>query len=202
MIVRVLVMPFEDPGIIGSNQERLKVVGEVKGDAGSIDREELFEGLGREPHNLIEALRRVQSCYGYLPLHGIKMAAEYVGVPLAQAYSVATFYHQYSLEPVGKYRILVCMGTACHLMGNSLNLEFLRSLLKLKPGQKTTSDGLFSVEEARCFGCCGLAPVVVVQHSDSSEIIGKANARSLRAAIMKYVKLEGRVGSYGLDSTR
>ncbi|MEM1508978.1 MAG: NAD(P)H-dependent oxidoreductase subunit E [Thermofilaceae archaeon] len=156
----------------------------------SID--ELFQGLRREPHNLLEALRRVQARHGYLPLEGIKKAAEYVGVPLAQAYSVATFYHQYSLEPVGKYRILVCMGTACHLRGNNLNIEFLRTMLGLKSGQKTTSDGIFSVEEARCFGCCGLAPVVVVQHSGGkNEIVGRANARTLRAVITKYRKLEG-----------
>lgn len=157
--------------------------------------DDLFQGLRREPHNLLEALRRVQSRYGYLPLEGIRKAAEYVGVPLAQAYSVATFYHQYSLEPVGKYRILVCMGTACHLRGNSLNIDFLRSALGLKPGQKTTSDGIFSVEEARCFGCCGLAPVVVIQRPDGkNEIVGRANARTLRAIITKYRKFEGGVG--------
>jgi len=140
---------------------------------------------------LLEALRRVQAVYGYLPLEGIRAAAEYVGVPLAQAYSVATFYHQYSLEPVGRYRILVCMGTACHLRGNNLNMEFLRNLLGLKPGQKTTSDRLFSVEEARCFGCCGLAPVVVIQKPDgSNEIIGRASPRSLRAAVERYRRVE------------
>lgn len=152
---------------------------------------ELFKGLPRAPHSLLEALRRVQSVYGYLPPEGIKAAAEYVGVPFSQAYSVATFYHQYSLEPVGRYRVLVCMGTACHLRGNSLNIEFLRNLLKLRPGQKTTPDRLFSVEEARCFGCCGLAPVVVIQKPDgSNEIIGKANPRNLRAAVERYRKLE------------
>lgn len=164
-----------------------------KVDCTSVD--DLFQGLRREPHNLLEALRRVQSRHGYLPLEGIRKAAEYVGVPLAQAYSVATFYHQYSLEPVGKYRILVCMGTACHLRGNNLNVEFLRTVLGLKSGQKTTSDGIFSVEEARCFGCCGLAPVVVVQHpGGKNEIVGRANARTLRAVITKYRKLEGGAG--------
>lgn len=157
--------------------------------------EELFAGLPRVPHSLLEALRRVQTFYGYLPLEGIRAAADYVGVPFAQAYSVATFYHQYSLEPIGKYRILVCMGTACHLRGNYLNIEFLRTLLNLKPGQKTTPDRLFSVEEARCFGCCGLAPVVVVQKPDeSNEIVGRANPRNLRAVIERYRKLEQQGG--------
>ncbi|MEM0043058.1 MAG: NAD(P)H-dependent oxidoreductase subunit E [Thermofilaceae archaeon] len=151
---------------------------------------EMFKGLHRAPYSLLEALRRVQAVYGYLPLEGIKMAADYVGVPLAQAYSVATFYHQYSLEPIGKYRILVCMGTACHLRGNGLNLEFLRTMLNLKPGQKTTQDRIFSVEEARCFGCCGLAPVVMILKPDgSNEIIGRATPRSLRAAVERYRKL-------------
>ncbi len=156
-----------------------------------LEENNMFRGLKRAPHNLIEALRRVQARYGYLPPEGIKQAAEYVGVPFSQAYSVATFYHQYSLEPVGKYRILVCMGTACHLRGNDLNFEFLRMLLGLKEGQKTTKDGLFSLEVARCFGCCGLAPVVVIEKPDGTrQIIGNANARVLRAAIIKYRRQE------------
>ncbi|MCS7104436.1 MAG: NAD(P)H-dependent oxidoreductase subunit E [Thermofilaceae archaeon] len=166
----------------------------VESEGGTLSKncsEDLFKGLARAPHNLIEALRKVQAVYGYLPPEGIKLAANYVGVPFAQAYSVATFYHQYSLEPIGKYRILVCMGTACHLSGNSLNIEFLRNVLGLKQGQKTTRDRLFSVEEARCFGCCGLAPVIVVQKPDgSNEIIGRANPRSLRATLERYRRLE------------
>lgn len=155
------------------------------------EKNNMFQGLKRAPHNLIEALRRVQARYGYLPPEGIKQAAEYVGVPFSQAYNVATFYHQFSLEPVGKYRILVCMGTACHLRGNDLNLEFLRMLLGLKEGRKTTKDGLFSLEVARCFGCCGLSPVVVIEKPDGDrQIIGKANIRAIRAAILKYRRNE------------
>jgi len=154
---------------------------------------ELFKNLDKLPHNLIEALRRIQSKYGYLPPHAIKIAAKYVGVSYSQAYSVATFYHQYSLEPVGKYRILLCMGTACHLRGNDLNYEFLRTMLSIKKGKKTTEDGLFSVEVARCFGCCGLAPVVVIENPDGTrKIIGKANARVLRAVILKIKRSEGK----------
>jgi len=152
----------------------------------AIDVQKLFRGLKRVPHNLIEALRRVQSYYGYLPPEGIKQAAEYVGVPFSQAYSVATFYHQYSLEPVGKYRIYVCMGTACHLRGNNLNYEYIRMLLGLKENQKTTDDGMFSLEVSRCYGCCGLAPVVVIEKPDGSRmIIGNANMAKIKAAINK-----------------
>jgi len=150
-----------------------------------------FEGVPKAPYGLLEALRRVQAFYGYLPPESIRKAAEYVGVPFAQAYSVATFYHQYSLEPIGKYRILVCMGTACHLRGNSLNVEFLRTLFGLKAGRKTTEDKVFSVEEARCFGCCGLAPVVVIQKPDGgSDFVGRANPRTLRALIERYRRQE------------
>jgi|YelNatPaOPRAMG01_1025707.scaffolds.fasta_scaffold06438_4 NADH:ubiquinone oxidoreductase subunit E len=157
----------------------------------SVLPDKVFEGVPKAPYGLLEALRRVQAVYGYLPPEGIRRAAEYVGVPFAQAYGVATFYHQYSLEPIGKYRILVCMGTACHLRGNSLNIEFLRTLLGLKPGRKTTEDKMFSVEEARCFGCCGLAPVVVVQKPDGgNEIVGRANPRTLRALVERYRRQE------------
>ncbi|MCC6005867.1 MAG: NAD(P)H-dependent oxidoreductase subunit E [Thermofilum sp.] len=149
--------------------------------------DKVFEGVPKAPYGLLEALRRVQAVYGYLPLEGMRRAAEYVGVPLAQAYSVATFYHQYSLEPIGSYRFIVCTGLACYLKGNSANIEFLRALLELKPGQKTTKDGLFSVEETSCLGCCSLAPVVVVEKPEgSSETLGKVDPSTLRMLVERY----------------
>jgi len=152
----------------------------------------VFEGVPKAPHGLLEALRRVQAVYGYLPPEWISKAAEYVGVSFAQAYSVATFYHQYSLEPIGKYRIIVCTGLACHLKGSDTNIESLRAFLKLKPGQRTTEDGLFSVEETRCLGCCGLAPVVVIEKPDgSSEILGKVDPCTLHVLVERYRRQEG-----------
>jgi NADH:ubiquinone oxidoreductase subunit E len=152
----------------------------------------VFEGVPKAPYGLLEALRRVQAIYGYLPPEGMRRAAEYVGVPLAQAYSVATFYHQYSLEPIGRYRVIVCTGLTCYLQGNSANIEFLRALLELKPEQKTTKDGLFSVEETPCLGCCGLAPVVVIEKPDgSSETLGKVDPSTLRMLVERYREQEG-----------
>jgi NADH:ubiquinone oxidoreductase subunit E len=154
--------------------------------------DKVFEGVPKAPYGLLEALRRVQAVYGYLPPEGTRRAAEYVGVPFAQAYSVATFYHQYSLEPIGKYRVIVCSGLTCYLKGNSANIEFLRALLELKPEQKTTKDGLFSVEETPCLGCCGLAPVVVIEKPDgSSETLGKVDPSTLRMLVERYREQEG-----------
>ncbi|MCC6003327.1 MAG: NAD(P)H-dependent oxidoreductase subunit E [Thermofilum sp.] len=151
----------------------------------------MFEGVVKTPHGLFETLRRIQAIYGYLPPEGVRRAAEYAGIPLAQAYSVATFYPQYSLEPIGKYRVLVCTGISCHLRGNNLNIGFLRLLLGLTSGQKTTKDKLFSIEEIGCPGCCSIAPVVVIHRPDgSNEFVGRADPRALHALIERYRRQE------------
>ena len=142
---------------------------------------------GRERKRLIAILQQIQREVGYLPREAIESVSKDLGLPTSEVYSVATFYHQFSLEKPGKHKIWVCMGTACHLRGNDENYRFLREILGLGSGEKTTKDGLFTLEKARCFGCCSLAPVIKID----DELYGGVDTRKLRHLIAKY-KSDGR----------
>ena len=111
--------------------------------------------------NLIAILQEVQTTYYYLPQPVLRRVAEKLNVPLPEIYHVATFYNCFSLEPVGKHLVQVCLGTACHVRGGPKVLDRILRDLKLgTPG--TTNDFNFTVRTVRCIGCCGLAPVVTV----------------------------------------
>ncbi|MBQ2611370.1 NAD(P)H-dependent oxidoreductase subunit E [bacterium] len=113
--------------------------------------------------NLIAILQAVQAEFKYLPEDAIiYIGTKIEGLSPATVYGVATFYAQFSLEPKGKYEIKCCDGTACHVRGSMPVLNAIKSRLKLKDGQMTTDDGMFSVETVSCLGACGLAPVVVI----------------------------------------
>lgn len=114
-----------------------------------------------KPGNLIMVLHKVQEYYGYIPHDVAVEVAHMLETPLAKIYGVATFYHLFSLKKPGKYRVAVCMGTACYLKGAQDLLDELDSILSCKPGEVTV-DKRFSVDAVRCIGCCGLAPVMTV----------------------------------------
>ena len=116
-----------------------------------------YEGAGRE--SLIPLLPNIQESQGYLSKEADKMAAETLQLPASKIYGVATFYTQFRFEPQGRYHILVCRGSACHVLGSATVLRKLENELKCKAGQ-TTRDGLFSIEVVACIGACGLAPVI------------------------------------------
>jgi NADH-quinone oxidoreductase subunit E len=114
-----------------------------------------------EPGNLIMVLHKVQEHFGYVPRPAAFQVADQLGIPLAKVYGVLTFYHFFKLKKPGRFRISVCMGTACYLKGAADLLQELENILGV--GLDTvTPDGLFSVEAVRCLGCCGLAPVMSV----------------------------------------
>ena len=113
--------------------------------------------------NLIAILQKVQEEFKYLPENAMTyIGTKIEGLSPATVYGVATFYAQFSLEPKGKYEMKCCDGTACHVRGSMPVLNAVKARLKLKDGQMTTDDGLFSVETVSCLGACGLAPVVVI----------------------------------------
>lgn len=143
---------------------------------------------GRERRHLIRMLQEIQSTYGYLPQEALRVIANELRIPLTEVLTVATFYHQFRLEKPGEFIIMLCMGTACHLRGNAANYEFLRTYLGIKPGRSTTSDGVFSVEKARCFGCCSLAPVVMIVSRDGSyrKLYGGVTPAKLRRIIAEH----------------
>ena len=112
---------------------------------------------------LIAMLQKVQEVFRYLPEDAMTYIGEHVeGLSPATVYGVATFYAQFSLEPKGKYEIRVCDGTACHVRGSMPVLNAIKNKLKLKEGQKTCDNGLFSLEIVSCLGACGLAPVCMI----------------------------------------
>ena len=137
-----------------------------------------------KPGNLIMVLHRVQQTYGYIPREIAIEISSLLDVPLAKIYGVVTFYNFFKLQKAGKYIIQVCLGTACYLRGgDDLMKEFER---QLGVGvNATTPDGLFSVEAVRCLGCCGLAPVVVV----NGEVYGKLKKEDVAGIIEKYRKM-------------
>jgi len=113
------------------------------------------------PGALMPVLQEAQGIYGYLPHEVQAIIAEKMGVPLSKIYGIVTFYSQFSLTPKGKYKIAICLGTACYVRGAGDISKKFREKLGVK-GDEVTSDGKFSVEDCRCIGACGLAPVIMI----------------------------------------
>lgn len=133
-----------------------------------------FEG---KPRDLIPMLQRTQKKLGYLPENALLEISKHTGLPPASVFGVVTFYTQFRLQPIGKYTIKVCRGTACHVSGSSQLLDDLQTYLRIKPGE-TTDDKLFTLETVACFGSCALAPVLVIGESVYG-LVNPAKARKL-----------------------
>jgi len=124
--------------------------------------EEIIESYGCKVHHMIAILQDVQAEYKYLSPEVLERIAEKLGVGVAKVYSVATFYENFSLEAKGKYIIKVCDGTACHVRKSQPIYNAIVENLGLQGKQKTSADGLFTLETVACLGACGLAPVVTI----------------------------------------
>lgn len=118
--------------------------------------------FGSDKAALIPVIQEIQNIYRYLPPELLQYVAKKLGISEAKAFSVATFYENFSFEPKGKYIIKICDGTACHVRKSVPILERLRNDLGLSEKKKTTDDMLFTVETVSCLGACGLAPVITV----------------------------------------
>ncbi len=137
-------------------------------------KNKIFETYLPVKDNLIQILNEVQDEYGYIPELAQKKISEFLKIPMAEIYGVITFYSRFTLKPKGKYNIAVCLGTACYVKGSQKIMDRLLERLKIEPGE-TTPDGKFSIEETRCVGACGLAPVFTV----NGEVYGKATVQKL-----------------------
>ena len=124
--------------------------------------DEIIAFYGKKPASLIPIMQDIQAEYRYLPGELLTYVASKIGVTEAKAYSVATFYENFSFEPKGKYVIKVCDGTACHVRKSMPVKEALMKELGLSNKKHTTDDMLFTVETVSCLGACGLAPVLTV----------------------------------------
>jgi NADH:ubiquinone oxidoreductase subunit E len=135
--------------------------------------------------NLIAILHMVQAANGYLSREAMHAVAQLAQIPLAKVTGVATFYHYFRLHPRGKHMINVCLGTACYVKGADKVAERLMNDLGIGFGE-TTKDGLFSLESARCVGCCGLAPVVMID----DQVHGPVAPGDIATIPDKYTKKE------------
>lgn len=136
--------------------------------------EKLFQEFQPVKDNLISMLNEVQEHYGYVPMECQRELSDFLNIPMAEIYGVVTFYSRFTLKPKGKYNISVCLGTACFVKGSQKIMDRLKERLKIEEGE-TTEDGMFSIEETRCVGACGLAPVFTV----NGEVYGKATVKKL-----------------------
>lgn len=123
--------------------------------------EPVLEELGGVKGSLITILQKTQDVYGYLPEDAIKCISGKTGIAESEIMGVATFYTQFRLTPVGKYLIMLCQGTACHVNSSELILQTIKDELNIDDGE-TTEDGLFSLKCVACLGCCSLSPVMMI----------------------------------------
>lgn len=142
---------------------------------------EIIEKHKNVPGAVMPVLQQAQDIYGYLPIEVQTIIADGLDVSLSEVYGVATFYSQFSLNPKGKHRISVCMGTACYVKGADKLLEALQEQLGIGVGE-CTPDGLFSVDATRCVGACGLAPVMMVDE----DVYGRLTPDQIKGILEKY----------------
>lgn len=129
----------------------------------------------------MQILQKAQGIFGYLPLEVQQFISAETNIPLADIYGVVTFYTQFSTEEKGRHKIGVCLGTACYVKGSQEIMDRLAEELNVKVG-KTTEDRLFTLEATRCLGCCGLAPVMMID----DDVYGKMEPQKIKEILKKY----------------
>ena len=130
---------------------------------------------------LMQILHDAQNIYGYLPLEVQTIISNELNIPLEKIYGVVTFYSQFSLYPKGKYKISVCLGTACYVKGAGDLYSKLMELLHIEGGE-CTPDGKFSLDACRCIGACGLAPVLTI----NDDVYGRLSVDDIAGILAKY----------------
>ena len=130
---------------------------------------------------LIPVMQKAQELFGYLSFETMQLISDRLNLPVAEIYGVATFYALFSLQPKGDNVISVCTGTACYVKGAADVLNAVKSTLGIEAGE-TTPDGKFSIQDTRCLGCCGLAPVMTV----NGEVFGRLTPADVPGILAKY----------------
>jgi len=143
--------------------------------------EELIAKYKDSKGPLMPVMQQAQEIFGYLPLEVQSAIATGLNVPLTDVYGVATFYSQFVLEPKGENTVSICLGTACYVKGADKVFARLQDELGVSPG-KTTADGKFTLLGTRCLGCCGLAPVMMI----NDDVYGRLTPDAVKGIIEKY----------------
>ncbi|MDR1651028.1 MAG: NADH-quinone oxidoreductase subunit NuoE [Synergistaceae bacterium] len=133
--------------------------------------DELLADLGSQKGTLIPILQKAQDIFGYLPREVLIRISEKTGTPLSRVYGVVTFYAQFHLNPRGRNIVRSCQGTACHVRGAKAILSELKKQLGLEGDETTTKDLRFTLETVACIGCCGLAPVIMVNDETHGRLV-------------------------------
>ena len=149
------------------------------------EMDEILNKYPRQKDSLIAILNEIQEKYGYIPKQCQVEISNYLNMPMAEIYGVITFYSRFTTSPKGKYNIAVCLGTACFVKGSQSILDRLKERLQISGGE-TTKDGKFSIDEVRCVGACGLAPVFMV----NDEVYGNATVKMVDEVLDKLEKEE------------
>ena len=163
MAEKKATVPFS--GTKEQEEALMKVIHELKDEKGA----------------LMPILQKAQDIYGYLPIEVQKMISDETGIPMEKIYGVATFYSQFTLSPKGKYRISVCLGTACFVKGAGDVYNKLTEVLGIGGGE-CTADGKFSLDASRCIGACGMAPILMV----NDDVYNHVKAEDVEEILAKY----------------
>ncbi len=132
--------------------------------------------------NIITILQEIQHEFGYIQEETVTWFADRTNIPASQYYGVVTFYSQFHQKPRGKNIVTVCCGTVCHVKGASRIISKIREDLKLKDGQDTTKDMMFTLEHVNCVGACSIAPVVLV----NEKVFGKQSPTKIVTNLKGY----------------
>jgi NADH-quinone oxidoreductase subunit E len=136
----------------------------------------ILAGYQGKKEELIPILQKVQGDCGYLPEPEMRRIARFVGVPESRVYGVATFYAQFRFAPVGRKRVMVCRGTACHVKGARRILEEVEKQLGIREGE-TTPDLEYSLETVACIGACSLSPCIMINREVQARLTPKKVAQ-------------------------
>lgn len=161
---RKSTLPFN--GTAEQEKQLMSVIEQHKGEKGA----------------LMPVMQEAQEIYGYLPIEVQQMIAQGLEVPVEEVYGVSTFYSQFALTPKGKYKISVCLGTACYVKGAQAVFDRLSEKLGIG-ADECTEDGKFSLEACRCIGACGLAPVMTI----NEDVYGRLEAKDVDDILAKYM---------------
>ena len=142
----------------------------------------VIDELRNDQGCLMPIMQKAQDIYGYLPYEVQKMISDELDVPMEKIYGVATFYSQFNLYPKGQYKISACLGTACYVKGSGDIYNKLMETLNIAGGE-CTSDGKFSLDDCRCIGACGLAPVMMI----NDDVYGRLTPDELDGILAKYM---------------
>ena len=145
-----------------------------------MDKDKLLSKLLKDHrengHTLIYLLEKIQDGFGYIPENVVYWFSDKLDIPASNFYGIITFYPKFRLKPTGKNTVTVCCGAACHIKGGDRIMEKIRETLSLKEDEDTTSNLLFTVQQATCIGACSIAPIVILNdqvygNSDSEKVV-------------------------------